>query len=84
MAVIPSNNLPALIGYYLGVACLIPLVGFALSLPAILCGVFGILKANSNPEAKGMGHAITAIILGIVGPSIWVILAFAMGMLGSM
>ena len=81
MAIIPSRNLPALIGYYLGVACLIPLVGFILALPAIICGGIGVWKAVSNPEAKGLGHAITAIVLGIVGPIAWVIVAGIAGML---
>lgn len=72
MALIPAKNPLALIGYYLGVGCLIPVIGFVLALPALICGVIGVIKAKSNPEIGGMGHAITAIVLSIVGPLAWV------------
>ena len=72
MALIPTKNPMALIGYYLGVGSLIPLLGFVLALPALVCGIIGVAKAKSNPEIGGMGHAITAIILSIVGPLGWV------------
>ena len=83
MALIPTKNPAALIGYYLGVACLIPVLGFVLSLPALICGIIGIIKATSDKQAGGMGHAITAIVLSIFGPLIWVVLLMALGFLGS-
>jgi uncharacterized membrane protein len=73
MPLIPANNPPALIGYYLGVGSLIPLLGFILALPAFICGIIGVVKSNSNPEVGGMGHAITAIVLSIVGPLVWIV-----------
>lgn len=76
MPLIPSKNPAALIGYYLGVGCLIPLLGFVLSLPTLVCGVIGVIKANSDKQAGGMGHAVTAIVLSIVGPLLWVVLFF--------
>ena len=81
MAIIPTKNPMALIGYYLGVGCLIPVLGMLLSLPAFICGIVGVLKAKANPEVSGMGHAITAIVLSIVGPLGWFGLALAAGVL---
>jgi hypothetical protein len=76
MALIPTGNPMALVGYYLGVGSLIPILGLALSPFAIICGIIGAVKANSNPQAAGMGHAITAIVLGLFGQLIWVALYF--------
>ena len=75
MALIPAKNPMALVGYYLGVGSLIPVLGMVLALPALICGVVGVVKANADPQVGGMGHAITAIVLGIVGPLIWVVAA---------
>lgn len=74
MALIPTGNPMALVGYYLGVGCLIPVLGAILALPAIICGIVGVIKANSTPPAGGMGHAITAIVLGLFGQLVWVAL----------
>jgi hypothetical protein len=71
MPLIPRDNPTALVGYYLGVGSLIPGLGLVLSLPALICGIIGVVKALSNPEVGGMGHAITAIVLSIVGPFAW-------------
>ena len=67
MPLIPTGNPPALIGYYLGGASLSPLVGIFPGLPAIILGGVGISKAQANSSAGGMGHAITAIVLGLIG-----------------
>ena len=67
MPLIPTGNPAALIGYYLGVASLIPLVGVITGLPAIVLGAVGISKAKANSAAGGLGHAITAIVLGGIG-----------------
>lgn len=61
---IPYKNVPALIGYYFGVFSLIPCVGFLLAWVAIALGVWGLAKANSNPNAHGKVHAWVAILLG--------------------
>lgn len=76
MPIIPTGNPLALVGYYLGVGCLIPGIGAILALPAIICGILGVVKANSSPQAGGMGHAITAIVLGLFGQVVWVVLYF--------
>ena len=74
MPLIPVKNPTALIGYYMGVACLIPCLGLVLALPALVCGIIGVVKAQANPTVGGMGHAITAIVLSFVGPAVSVTL----------
>lgn len=76
MAIIPVNNPPALLGYYFGVASLMPLLGMLAAPVAIICGILGVRKARIQPEAAGMGHAITAILLGLGGPLFWLVLFF--------
>lgn len=83
MPLIPTDNPVALIGYYLGVASLIPVLGIATALPAIICGIIGIVKARSEPQAGGMGHAITAVVLGVGGPLFWFALLVILGMMSA-
>jgi hypothetical protein len=64
---IPSRNPCSLLGYYLGVFSLIPLVGILLALPALILGVIGLVIARKAPDRRGKVHAIVAIILGILG-----------------
>jgi hypothetical protein len=64
---IPTQNLPALIGYYLGVGALIPYIAFLLGPLAIVLGVGGIVYGINNPRAKAIGHCITAIVLPLIG-----------------
>ncbi len=80
MAVIPTGNPAALIGYYLGIASIIPFLGCLASVPAIICGIVGLIKSSKEPAAGGKGHAITAIVLGLIGPFIgWgIIMGFSM------
>jgi hypothetical protein len=61
---IPYKNPTALIGYYLGVFGLIPCLGLVLGPAALILGIIGLRHANRHPEARGIGHAITAIVLG--------------------
>ena len=65
---IPKKNKPALIGYYLGLASLVPYVAF-LAIPAIVLGVLGLRKASLVGE--GRGHAVTAIVLAAVSIVVW-------------
>ncbi|MEI7687046.1 MAG: hypothetical protein WCL32_18670 [Planctomycetota bacterium] len=62
--VIPFRNGLALAGYYLGVFSLIPCLGAILGPLALVFGVLGFRYVKKHPEAKGTGHAITAIVLG--------------------
>ncbi len=61
---IPYRNVPALIGYYLGVFSLIPCLGPLLGIAAIVLGIIGLRKAGQDPDARGKGHGITAVVLG--------------------
>ena len=55
---------------------LIPGLGCALGIVAIVLGVMGVLYANEHPKAKGKGHAITGIVLGLTGPFLVPLLLF--------
>ncbi len=70
MAVVPTKNPAALFGYYLGIGSIIPFAGLLFCLPALICGIIGAIKASKNPAVGGMGHAIAAIVLGLIGPAI--------------
>ena len=65
-ALIPYKNAPALIGYYLGIFSLIPCLGLLLAIPAFILGIIGLRKAKQNPEVKGKGHAITALVISSI------------------
>jgi len=76
---IPYKNMPALIGYYLGVAALIPCVGPLFGIAAVILGILGLQKKKREPHVKGTAHAIVAIVLGLFsivlygGITVWVI-----------
>jgi hypothetical protein len=63
---IPYKNPKGLLAYYFGVFSLIPCLGLALGPMALIFGFMGVSYANKNPSAKGMGHAITGIVLGAI------------------
>jgi DNA-directed RNA polymerase subunit RPC12/RpoP len=63
-SLIPTKNVSALVGYYLGVFSLIPFIGIPLGIAAVILGIKGRRFARKLPEAKGGAHAMTAIILG--------------------
>ena len=70
MSMIPVNNKPALIGYYLGFAALIPLCGCAFGIPAIILGFMGLAQAGKL-NGEGQVHAIVALVLGFGGLILW-------------
>jgi hypothetical protein len=61
---IPYRNPPALTGYYISVASLIPGLGLLLGPAAIVLGVIGFRAYRREPQKKGQVHAWVAIILG--------------------
>ncbi|UUO06686.1 hypothetical protein M4951_25505 [Blastopirellula sp. J2-11] len=63
--IIPYKNVPALVGYYLGIVALIPLVGFPFGCASIILGIMGLVKRNRQPEVKGSVHAVIAILFGL-------------------
>lgn len=64
--IIPYKNLPALIGYYLGIFGLFPLIGILLAIPAFILGIIGLRKRKRNPIIKGSVHAWIGIVLGFL------------------
>lgn len=63
--IIPYRNPPALVGYYLAVFSLIPIIGIPLGIAAVACGVVGLRRAKAHPERKGTVHAWVAILGGL-------------------
>jgi hypothetical protein len=68
---IPYKNPKALAAYYCGFFALIPGIGLILGVVALVLGIQGVRYATVHPEAKGMAHAITGIILGVVAFFCW-------------
>jgi len=62
--VIPYKNLQALIGYYLGVFSLIPILGLLLGPAALILGILGFRAYLKEPRKRGQIHAWVAMILG--------------------
>ena len=65
---IPYKNVPALVGYYMGVFGLasLCLIGFGAlwSIPTVVLGVIGLKRVKANPQIRGTAHAWIAIVLG--------------------
>lgn len=72
--VVPYRNGAALAAYYCGVFGLIPVVGFILGPIAFILGIIGFVKARRDPKARGTGHAIAGIVLGLIDPPLWIVL----------
>lgn len=62
--IIPVRNGAALTAYYLGLFSLLPLLGTAMAVIAIVLGVKGLKAVAANPSVKGKGHAWVGIICG--------------------
>jgi hypothetical protein len=78
--VVPYTNPMALAGYYCGFGSLLPALGCLLGPLAILLGIMGLIKVRQNPEVHGTAHAITGILLGLLGgivmSAIWGVLGY--------
>jgi hypothetical protein len=68
---IPYKNPKALAAYYCGFFALFPGLGFILGAVALILGIQGVRYATVHPEAKGMAHAITGLILGVTAFFCW-------------
>ena len=75
--VIPYNNAPALIAYYLGLFSLFPLLGLPLGVAALVLGVLGLKKRRENPAVKGSAHAWIGIGCGTITTLAWAATAIA-------
>ena len=67
--VIPYKNVPALVGYYLGVFSLIPC--FPIGIAAFVLGIIGYRRYRANPVIKGAVHAWVGIIAGGLFGLLW-------------
>ncbi|MEE3001725.1 MAG: hypothetical protein VX908_03420 [Planctomycetota bacterium] len=65
--IIPWRNKYALIGYYLGIFGLIPLLGIPLAIAGIILGGLGIRHWKKNHRSHGLAHSIVAIACGCTG-----------------
>ncbi len=62
--IIPYKNPHALIGYYLGIVGLLPILGMPFGIAAIVLGIMGLRNRARNPIIKGSVHAVIAICCG--------------------
>jgi hypothetical protein len=65
--VLPMRNQPALAGYYCAIFSLVPIAGVFLGPAAIGYGIIGLDRGSRLPHHIGWGHALFAIVAGIVG-----------------
>lgn len=63
---IPYRNIPALLGYYLGVFSLLPFIGALLGPAAVVLGVLGLRKVARQRQCRGTAHAVVAIVTGLL------------------
>ncbi len=60
----PPNNPPALAAYRVAVYGLIPVAGLFCGPVAVALGILGWRHSRSHPGDRGLGHALTGVILG--------------------
>ena len=65
--IIPWRNKCALIGYYLGIFGLIPLLGIPLAIAGFVLGWLGIVHWKKNHRSHGLAHSIVAMVCGCIG-----------------
>jgi len=65
--VLPMRNQPALAGYYCAIFSLVPIAGIFLGPAAIGYGIVGLDRGSRLPHHIGWGHALFAIVAGVIG-----------------
>src|SRR5262249_34859750 len=60
---VPQNR-PAVLAYRCAVYGLVPGLGLLLGGAAIALGIVGRRRFYADPETRGLGHAVTGIVLG--------------------
>ncbi len=65
-AIIPTKNMPALIGYYMGIFGLLPFIGLPFSVAAVILGRKGLSLYKQQPTPGAKTHAMIGYVLGIV------------------
>ena len=76
--IIPYKNAPALLAYYLGIASLMPVLGFFTGIAAVALGIRGLRKRRAEPHVKGSVHAWIGIVLGSLSLLVHVLIIVAM------
>jgi hypothetical protein len=79
--VIPTRNQPALLGYYYAIFGLLPIAGLVLAPAAICYGLIGLDRGNRIPRNIGYGHALFAVVAGIIGAIISYSCVVALGVI---
>ena len=69
----PSQNKPALLGYYFGCAGILPFIGLPFSVLAIRYGRKGIKQNAERPVPGAISHARIGIILGYLELTVFVL-----------
>lgn len=64
--IIPTRNVAALVGYYLGLSCL-PVLGLPMAIAGVILGWKGLQKVRREPAAHGTIHAWIGLICGFIG-----------------
>lgn len=85
-AMVPARNPKALIGYYVSLFSIIPLLGIALGIAGLVLGLQGLKAAKENPAIKGKTHAWVAIIVGSlfgIGQLIFIVFLIIVALLAS-
>lgn len=77
--VIPTRNQPALLGYYYSIFGLLPMVGLLLGPVAVVYGLIGLDRGNHLPRHIGYGHALFAVVAGMIGTIMSYTLAVSVG-----
>lgn len=62
---IPKNR-PAVLAYRCAVVGLVPVIGLLMGIFAIVLGFLGRRRFYADPEQRGLGHAVAAIVLGVL------------------
>lgn len=64
---IPYRNKWALAAWYVGIFSLLPIpaVNLFVGVAAVVFGIVGLVKAMSDPKAKGTVHATLGLLLGL-------------------
>lgn len=81
--IIPYKNVPALVGYYVGIFSfvglfLLILPGVLMGIAAIVLGIAGLVKRSRQPHVRGMAHAIVAIVTGFISLALGLLVGAAL------
>ena len=64
--VMPTKNPASIVSYYCGVFGLVPIIGFPLSINAVISGHKAMKLWRIQPTPGAKGHAMTGLILGYI------------------